>query len=229
LPISASENKAFPQTVSRETPKETRFIMLRVRFIRHGESLANAGGVTSEQHSIPLTELGREQAALVARSFTTPPDLIVTSPFLRARDTAQPTVARFPQVPVETWPIQEFACLAPARCVETTTFQRRPWVEEFWGMADPHRRDGEGAECFAELIGRARDALTALEKGASGFIAIFAHGQFLNAVRWLILRGPQPMTPEAMQAFRRFHIAEPIVNGEGFVAIWDGERWLQES
>ena len=88
---------------------------LAVRFIRHGESVANAGGVTAEPSGIPLTELGREQALAIARGLSNPPDLIITSPYTRARDSAAPTAARFPDVPLEVWPVQEFASLAFAR------------------------------------------------------------------------------------------------------------------
>src|SRR5262245_42062403 len=101
--------------------------MLTVRFIRHGESLANAGGVTSLTPSIPLTALGRSQAVELSRSFTTSPNLIVTSPYLRAQDTATPTAARFPHVPLEVWPVQEFTYLALKRCFNTTSEQRQPW------------------------------------------------------------------------------------------------------
>ena len=37
-----------------------------IYFVRHGQSTANAGGVTMAHAEIPLTTLGRWQAALVA-------------------------------------------------------------------------------------------------------------------------------------------------------------------
>ena len=175
---------------------------LAVRFIRHGESVANAGGVTAEPRGIPLTALGREQALAIARGFRSmirksmsprrrgwdrfcdkdpcsnkemeprsdaigtdqapPPDLIITSPYTRARDSAAPTAARFPGVPLEVWPVQEFASLAFARCENTTAMQRRPWVDDHWALADPDRIDGPGAECYAGLVGRVRAALLRL-------------------------------------------------------------------
>jgi hypothetical protein len=33
----------------------------------------------------------------------------------RTRQTAAPTIARFPDAPVKTWPIEEFTYLQPAR------------------------------------------------------------------------------------------------------------------
>ncbi|WP_241212739.1 MULTISPECIES: hypothetical protein [unclassified Sphingomonas] len=58
----------------------------------------------------------------VARAWTETPSLIVTSPYLRTRQTAQATIQRFPTVPVEVWPIEEF--LSPPLPAERHTQQR---------------------------------------------------------------------------------------------------------
>lgn len=102
--------------------------MKNVRLIRHGESAANAGETTKDHASIPLTAKGLEQAHKVARSFTSAPELIAASPFLRAQATALATTALYPTATFETWPIHEFTYLTPARCVDTTLAQRRGWV-----------------------------------------------------------------------------------------------------
>ena len=198
---------------------------LTVRFIRHGESVANAGGVTAEPAGIELTALGRDQALAVARAFTAAPDLIVTSPYRRARDSAAPTAARFPDVPFEVWPVQEFASLALARCVNTTAMQRRPWVEAHWEIADPALVDGTGAEAYAALVARVRAVLRRLEQQAAHSVVVFSHGQFMKAVQWEIVAASPAATPDSMLAFRAFHVAAPIANAEGFVALWDGTRW----
>jgi len=198
---------------------------LAVRFIRHGESVANAGGVTAEPAGIPLTALGREQALAIARAFAAPPDLIITSPYLRARDSAAPTAERFPDVPFEVWPVQEFASLALARCVNTTSMQRRPWVEAHWDLADPALTDGPGAESYAALVGRVRAALLRLSELPVRSVVVFSHGQFMKAVRWEIAETSPLATPETMLAFWTSHLAAPIANAEGFVALWDGKHW----
>jgi broad specificity phosphatase PhoE len=199
--------------------------MPTIRFIRHGESLANAGKVTGEPHSIPLTPLGREQAAAVAESFEAAPDLIICSDYLRARDTAAATMARFPHVPMEIWPVQEFACIATPRRIGTTTAQRHPWTEAFWALADPDHADGEGAESYAAFAERACAALERLKALQCGSVALFAHGQFINMLRWEIERGSPLVTAETMAAFRRFHLGGQILNAGGFTARWDGSVW----
>lgn len=104
--------------------------MLTVRFIRHAESAANAGAATSDPASIPLTPRGHDQALAGSDSFSAAPDLIICSPFLRVQQTAAPTCVRFTAAPVQTWAVQEFTYLAPARCAHTTAEQRRPWVAQ---------------------------------------------------------------------------------------------------
>ena len=82
--------------------------MLTVWFIRHGESEGNVGLATSESAMIRLTARGIEQAELIALAFIEPPTLIVTSPYLRAKQTAQLTLLRFPDARREEWPVHEF-------------------------------------------------------------------------------------------------------------------------
>ena len=64
--------------------------------VRHGQSATNAGLPTAGQDDVPLTELGLEQAAAVACRVDRAPDLLIVSPFLRARATAAPIQARWP-------------------------------------------------------------------------------------------------------------------------------------
>ncbi len=91
---------------------------------------------------------GVEQAQSVARSFTHAPDLIVASPFSRAQATAMATAATFPATPLETWPIQEFTYLEPARCANTTVAQRRDWVEAYWSSQTRRLRMEQAPNLF---------------------------------------------------------------------------------
>src|SRR5882757_2285534 len=96
-----------------------------VWFIRHSESVANAGARTREAPTYPLSELGSRQAEQLAAALNAEPDLIVVSPYVRARQTAEPTIRRFPNTRVEEWPVHEVQYLAPALCVDTTQEERR--------------------------------------------------------------------------------------------------------
>lgn len=199
--------------------------MLTVHFVRHGESAANAGTATSDPALIPLTERGWEQARAVAATFDQAPTLIVTSPYERAADTAKPTIGRFPDVPVEVWPVEEFTYLSPSRCANTTAADRRPWVESYWTSADPECLDGPGTESFASLIQRARESLRRLH-GMTGLVTVFGHGQFIQAVRWLVAESPERIDSEAMRAFRTFDLDHAITNCQVITINHDGHRWL---
>lgn len=199
--------------------------MLTVHFVRHGESAANAGNVSSDPALIPLTDLGWAQARAVSEFFVQAPSLIVTSPFERARDTAQPTIQRFPGVPVETWAVEEFTYLSPGRCANTTAAERKPWVEAYWNSADPEYSDGPDTESFASLIRRARESLHRLHDH-TGHVAVFGHGQFIQAVRWLVTNSPERIDAKAMLAFHRFDKENAIFNCQVITIEHDGKRWL---
>src|SRR5262245_29085258 len=101
-----------------------------------------------------------------------PPALIVVSPFVRAIETAEPTIARFPAVPREQWPVQEFTYLGDFHHRTTTSEQRRPVAIEYWRRADPTTSIG-GAESFADLVGRVHALLYDLARQPAGPVAVF--------------------------------------------------------
>lgn len=201
--------------------------ILLVHCVRHGESEANVGASSRDPASIPLTEAGRQQAEAIAAFIDQAPGRLVCSPFLRAKQTAAPTQARF-SAPMELWPIQEFTYLAPARCAGTSAAERRDWVQAYWNKADPHFVDGQGAESFNAFILRVRQALFGFERlhenGCHAVIA-FGHGQFFQALRWLIVTRADEVDTEAMRAFRAVDLADPIRNATGFSAAFDGQSW----
>ena len=161
--------------------------MMRAVFIRHGQSTGNAGLPCDDLSQIELTELGWEQAKSVAGDWNERPSLIVTSPYRRTEQTASPTIDRFPDVPVETWPIQEFTYLQPSRWNGTRSTERLPYIERYWQEADPAYCDGEGAESFRSLLGRAGSALERLqEEPDDALVYVFSHGQFIQAVKALV-------------------------------------------
>src|SRR3569833_2399445 len=105
--------------------------MPRVWLIRHGQSEANAGLRSASAAGIPLTALGREQAAAVARGFEEPPEEIAYSTYVRAAQTAEPTRTRFPETRSAAWAVHEFTYLSPERCANTTSAERLPLVQQY--------------------------------------------------------------------------------------------------
>ena len=161
---------------------------MRAIFIRHGQSTGNAGIPAHDLALLELTGLGWGQSREVAASWTEVPSLIVTSSYLRTKQTATATIARFPDVPVEVWPIQEFTYLQPTRWNGTRSSERMPAIERYWAAADPAYCDGEGAESFSILLERAQAALDRLAGlPEESLVYVFSHGQFIQAVRSLVI------------------------------------------
>jgi len=185
--------------------------------VRHGESAANAGSATTDPATIPLTLTGCDQAERVAAGLSQRPDLIVVSPYLRTQQTAEPTMRHFPEVPVETWPVQEFTYLSPSRCIDTTAEQRRLLVEAYWHRCDPDHDDGPSAESFSAMLGRVRDLQDRLAAHPAGCIAVFTHGQVMQALRLLDMH-PTMGNRELMARILEFDRQSPVHNGQMLAA-----------
>lgn len=73
-------------------PKKLYWHTMRLYFLRHGESEANVQGMMTGQLDVALTDKGRDQAVaageFIVSSLITI-DKIITSPLVRARETAQ--------------------------------------------------------------------------------------------------------------------------------------------
>lgn len=186
----------------------------KVRFIRHAESAANAGLPTTDPGEIPLTEEGRTKAERAALEYSGPaPELIVVSPYLRARQTAEPFIARFPGARVETtWPVHEFTYISPERCVGTTYADRKPLVEAYWSMAATGYVDGPQAESFEDFIARVTVALARLRNCAEENILVVCHGIFMQAAEFYQERNEDPAEPESMLRFYDYMLGNPVPN-----------------
>jgi probable phosphoglycerate mutase len=184
----------------------------RVLLVRHGQSVANAGGIPPDHITNPLTELGHAQAKALAEGFPCDPTLFLISPFLRARQTAEPLLKRFSATPVEEWPIQEFTFLEPSRHKGTNEEQQMPFILEYWERNDPAHLIGPGAESFTLFLDRTRDAIRRLSRmTGGGCIVVFTHGLLMQAFRLLLLF-PNATDRELMLNFRRFHFTNFINN-----------------
>jgi broad specificity phosphatase PhoE len=200
---------------------------VRAIFLRHGQSTGNAGIPCNDLALLELTEEGWRQAREVAADWTESPSLIVTSPYLRTRQTAQPTIERFPDVSVEVWPIQEFTYLRPSRWNGTLSVDRLPHIKRYWNTADTEYCDGEGAESFGTLLRRVEASLARLERMPdNALIYLFSHGQFIQAARSIIIER-EKTAREKMQQFWRPGFAA-ISNAERVCLEWSIDGWRLE-
>ncbi len=181
----------------------TRSSHREVWFIRHGESVANAGARTIEAATYPLSDLGFRQAGQLAEALEVEPDLIVVSPYVRARQTAEPAIRRFPNARVEEWRVHEVQYLAPALCMDTTQEDRNGMAIAYWQRCDPHHAEPE-AESFVEFCARVRDAIESAARRTEHRIFVFCHGRVMQAIAWLELTRPAVIDAAAMREFSNF-------------------------
>jgi broad specificity phosphatase PhoE len=200
--------------------------MTEIWFIRHGESESNAGLPTSDTAKIILTPRGFAQAEHIVEAFARPPSLIVTSPYLRARQSAQPTIERFPQARVEEWPVHEYTYLSLASRHNTTLHGRKPLIDAYWERCDPHYLDGEGAESFVALVARAEQTLERIKRLDDDFVAIFSHGLFMRTLIWVVLAGPIQNDAATMRRYRGFISGFSAPNGSILRIIVGGAHEL---
>lgn len=201
--------------------------MPTVWLIRHSESEANAGLPTVDPSITPITAKGERQAQQVAQAFTQAPNLIVTSPYYRTQQTAQPTRARFPDVPHAEWPVQEFTYLAPARYRGSTIEDRLPLSDAYWQQNDPHHRDGTGAESFADLLVRVQITQTKLIHLEEEFVVVFSHGRFIRALVWAVLTRSTEVNHKRMRQFQSLITAFSVPNGSILkLHVQNSEIWF---
>lgn len=178
--------------------------MPEVWFIRHAESISNAGEPTSDYAAIPLSAKGRNQAEAFSLMFEAPvpPSRIITTCFLRTQQTAEPFVQHIPLAERGVWPLHEFIMLDPETCKETTKAQRKSRVDAYWKKADPNYLDGPGAETFTQFLSRVDLSLN-LAKAPSDhkLTVVFCHG-FVMRLIMLRLSNPDLNGNDLMQALQ---------------------------
>src|SRR5256885_1339306 len=164
--------------------------MVTVLLVRHGESQSNAGLATPNPVKVALTSLGHKQARQVATFLkeNMPLNLIVTSPYLRTKQTAEPTRQLFSTTAVEEWEVQEFTYLSSMHQEQSATEDRKPLVEIYWSMCEPFFMDSSypyfilnpHSESFRVFIGRVQAFIRRLKEvdNRCQNIAVFSHEQF---------------------------------------------------
>ncbi len=163
--------------------------------IRHGESTYNAEGRVQGHLNIPLSELGRRQAAAVAevcQGFDA--EAIFCSPLRRARETAEPISAAL------ALPIREEPALIE---IKVGIFQGHsrdeldqicPEEYALWRSGDPDYAV-PGGESRRALMHRGRAVLESIAQGDYGRVIVVSHGAILAAAFKSLLEIPAQRSP----------------------------------
>ncbi len=199
-------------------------MMRTLTFVRHAESVANAGGITMPHESIPLSEFGHLQAQALAASLDAAPATVLVSAMLRTQQTAAPLCARFGVVPQVHPGLNEFSVIDPALIAGLDGPQRKPFVHAYWSAPDPHRRQGVNADTFAEFEARVCGFMVEMDSLPDAAV-IVGHGIWLAMLHWLLL-GYNASDTAGMAAFRRFQQTLPMPNCAAFsLTHAGGKRW----
>jgi alpha-ribazole phosphatase len=186
-------------------------IPTRIYLVRHGQSQANAGGITLENPLVPLTPLGELQARAIASLLPPTAVTIWSSPFKRTLDTAAPYCARMGRTAATCDDLQEFETIDTVQLRGTACEERESVVAGYWMKSDPDHRSGPAAETFREFherVARARrEFLCPLPDGS----IIFGHGMWMALLFWQ-LWGFATVDRLGMSLFRRFQLGFPTPN-----------------
>ncbi len=154
-------------------------------FVRHGQTEANRGGLLQGRADVPLTALGREQAALVAASLPAAPARVLASPLRRAIDTAGPIAERF-GIGVEV----------DERLVELDygEWDQRPigdvTAQEWKGWRADSSFAPPGGESLDDVAARVSSFCAEVVAAEGGVVAVSHVSPIKAAVAWALGAGP---------------------------------------
>ncbi|HKC27267.1 MAG TPA: bifunctional RNase H/acid phosphatase [Jatrophihabitans sp.] len=176
-PSSASAASARPSGWAPPTGRRTRLVL-----VRHGATEHSATHRLSGRNELPLDEVGRAQAAHLAQRDYGDVTAIVSSPLLRARQTADAIAARL-GVPVEV--VDEFVetdfglweGMTMAEAVATDPDVARRW----YSSPDVAPPDGESFAVVGARVEAARDKVLAAHP--EGTVVVVTH---VTPIKWLV-------------------------------------------
>lgn len=157
-----------------------------ITLLRHGESEGNSTGVLQGQSDYPLTASGSEQAQRLVNYWKSQGiqfDLIISSPLLRASQTAE-IIANILKTSIEydpDWKERHFGNLQDTSLQDLE--RRIPPVDYF----HPYEPVGGSGESQLDLFLRAGQALQKILRRPQGSYLVVSHGGILNKAIYVIM------------------------------------------
>ncbi len=163
---------------------------VRLVLVRHGEGNVNVQGMIGGLHGCTgLTERGREQVRALARRWVSAsfrPDVLVSSPVRRARETADLLAASLPGLMVaEDCDLCELH-VGAADGLSWSDYDAR--YGRFHLENEPSRAFGPGAESWAEMMVRVQGCLEELSiRWHDQTVVMVTHAGFIvTSLLWLL-------------------------------------------
>lgn len=160
--------------------------MYYITLLRHGESTGNHLGVIQGQSDFPLTDHGQEQVRRLADGWQAEGvnfNLILSSPLLRARQTAE-SIAEKIHSPIEfdaAWKERYFGQLEGKPLIE---IEKQDSQVDFF---HPFTQVGGDGESQLDLYTRASLAVQSLLRRPPGKYLVVSHGAILNKALYAII------------------------------------------
>ena len=196
---------------------------MKIYFVRHGQSQANLE--QREQGALgALSELGREQADFVGKRFSDlPVDLIVCSPFERAKETAEIINSHlnkemvFSDLLMERRPPTAFIGIR----TDDPEYEKAKVLMREGMERDPAWRYSD-EDTFTDLKKRAIQGLEYLSGLGKEHVLAVTHGGFLRMLVAVMVMGEELTYPE----YRKFFFSFKTHNtGISVVEQSDDGRW----
>lgn len=198
--------------------------MKTLTFIRHGESKANAGGVTIKHELIPLSDAGFAQACSIADSLNMKPSIVLVSELIRTQQTAQYFCTKY-QTSYQIEPLlNEFSVISHELIADMRGIERRPIANAYWQEGDVNKRMGVEADTFIEFNERITQFISKMPSLPDNTV-IFGHGIWFGLLVWRLMGFPY-QDSASMKKFRQFQTSLPIHNCVTYNLLSDnGKNW----
>jgi broad specificity phosphatase PhoE len=189
--------------------------------VRHGQTVSNAKQVTGKAED-PLSELGEQQAGLIAERFRELQiDAVLSSPYRRAEQTAE-AIAAINGLTVEH---SDLLIEVKSPSILSGRSSKDPEVSalykrrtELWGVRGEYVDDEEN---FYDVDSRVQQALALLAAHPAQHLAVATHGAFIKSIIEHILLG-ELLTPAlTTRMYNRFTISNTAVT----VLRYENETW----
>lgn len=176
----------------------------KIYFVRHGETEGNAGGFFQFPDT-PLTEQGKRGAKALAERFDTIKiDIIVSSPFFRAQQTAAP-ISEKKNIPVTLFEaFHEFNQATAIRGVLLESEEGQKYRAQYKANFTDSAWKPEGVENYYDVIERVEACVVYLESLEQENILVVSHGSFLRLLIAYILLGKQNDVATVMTVDKSF-------------------------
>jgi broad specificity phosphatase PhoE len=165
---------------------------MRLYFVRHGESEANVlHEVSNRGYKHPLTENGRQQAAVLARSLAgVAVTRIYTSPLMRAVQTAEILAAALGAGVTMTSALREYDCGVLEGRSDEACWQEHSRVREDWLLRGDWGSRSVAGESFLDIRARFEPFVRRLIAGKAertDSLVVVGHGGLYIAMLPLVL------------------------------------------